>query len=217
MTEKCEVKPYCSQWERTKSNTFKDPRDGKVYKTVKIGDQIWMAENLNYDVPGSKCYNDDPVNAEKYGRLYDWETAKKACPIGWHLPSNDEWQTLVDFTGGLGIAGKKLKTKSGWNDNGCKTLADFVNNIGIAGKKPKTKNSWNDSDNGDDTYGFSALPSGVGDLNGNFRGIGYCSYWWSATENDNYAYLWHISYDSEVVYDYYNDKDSLFSVRCLKD
>jgi len=80
--------------------TFTDPRDGKVYRTVKIGNQVWMAENLNYDAPGSKCYNNNPANAEKYGRLYDWETAKKVCPAGWHLPSNDEWKVLVDFVGG---------------------------------------------------------------------------------------------------------------------
>jgi len=112
-------------------NTFTDPRDGKVYKTVKIGNQVWMAENLNYDASGSKCYNNDPANAEKYGRLYDWETAKKVCPAGWHLPSEEEWEILIDFVGGAEIAGTKLKAKFGWNDF-----------------------------NGTDDFGFSALPGG---------------------------------------------------------
>jgi len=97
------------------SDTFTDPRDGKVYRTVKIGEQVWMAENLAYNAPDSKCYNNDESNGSKYGRLYNWNTAMKACPPDWHLPSKDEWQTLVDFAGGDKIAGKKLKAKNGWN------------------------------------------------------------------------------------------------------
>jgi len=88
---------------------FTDPRDGKVYKTVKIGKQIWMAENLNYEAEGSRCYGDVPANGEKYGRLYHSYAAKEACPPGWHLPSEEEWETLVGFVGGKEIAGKKLK------------------------------------------------------------------------------------------------------------
>jgi hypothetical protein len=101
----------------TEKGSFTDTRDGKVYKTVKIGNQIWMAENLNYEAEGSKCYDNNPANGQKYGRLYDWETAKKACPPGWHLPSDAEWQELVDFAGGKEIAGKKLKAVSWWVNN----------------------------------------------------------------------------------------------------
>jgi len=90
------------------TGTFTDPRDGKTYKTVTIGNQTWMAENLDYKEEFSQCYD------QKYGRLYYWKTAKKVCPTGWHLPSKEEWMALVNFAGDL----NKLKSTSGWNNNG---------------------------------------------------------------------------------------------------
>jgi len=167
-----------------------DPRDGKIYKTVKIGEQVWMAENLNFDCPGSKCYSNDPKNAEKYGRLYDWETAKKACPPGWHLPTNDEWQTLVIFAGWEDIAGKKLKAKNGWSENG----------------------------NGTDEFGFSALPGGLGFSDGSFEGIGYRSLWWTASEISSYdCYFRGMYHDSDRA-DWERDYNSGFSsVRYIQD
>lgn len=81
------------------AQTMTDPRDGKTYKTVKIGDQVWMAENLNYEVEGSKCYKSNPANCEEYGRLYTLEVAKNACPVGWHLPSKDEFAILLKKVG----------------------------------------------------------------------------------------------------------------------
>ena len=108
-------------------DTFTDPRDGKKYKSAKIGKQTWMAQNLDYhgeDGFLGLCYGDEPKkkikkpeNCKKYGRLYDWNEAIKACPKGWHLPSNKEWQTLVDFAGGDDVAGKKLKAKNGWQEH----------------------------------------------------------------------------------------------------
>jgi uncharacterized protein (TIGR02145 family) len=175
------------------ATTFTDPRDGKVYRTVKIGNQIWMAENLNYAWIGSKRYNNDQNNAEIYGRLYDWETAFEACPPGWHLPSIEEWDELINFVGGEDTAGKKLKAKSGWDGNG----------------------------NGTDSYGFSALPGGYGRSDGSFDGVGYGGCWWSATEdNSDYAYYRYMDYifdDSSDVSRNNDVKSRLFSVRCVQD
>jgi len=170
--------------------TFTDPRDGKTYKTVKIGKQTWMAENLKYEASGSKCYYNDPVNAQEYGRLYDWETAKKSCPSGWHLPSAAEWQELIDFAGGDEIAGKKLKAASGWADKG----------------------------NGDDTFGFAALPAGSYGYSGRFYGMGNVSYGWSSTENGaTEAYVRHMFFHTATVGKGSYNKSDLFPVRYVKD
>jgi uncharacterized protein (TIGR02145 family) len=95
-------------------STFTDKRDGKVYKIVEINGQTWFAENLNYAAEGSKCYEDKAGNCEKYGRLYDWNTAMKACPAGWHLATDAEWTALVNYAGGELTAGTKLKSSTGW-------------------------------------------------------------------------------------------------------
>ena len=101
-----------------KETKFADKRDGKVYATTKIGKQVWMAENLNYAADSSWCYKDDPANCKKYGRLYTWNAAMKACPTGWHLPTNQEWNELEAALGEN--AGAKLKSKelNGTNDAG---------------------------------------------------------------------------------------------------
>ena len=87
----------CTALFAQQKGTLTDTRDGKIYKTVKIGEQVWMAENLNYEAEGSRCYNDSTTYCKKYGRLYNWETAMKACPNGWHLPSEKELHELVYF------------------------------------------------------------------------------------------------------------------------
>ena len=140
------------------------------YRTVVIGTQTWMAENLDYRVGGSVCHDNSVYNCAKYGRLYDWGTAmglggsyygtvwggsdvnhRGICPVGWHLPSRAEWDTLENFVGGSSTAGRKLKSTS------------F---------------------NGTDEYGFSALPGGYGSSDGYFINAGSNGYWWSATEGN---------------------------------
>ncbi|MDR0517068.1 MAG: hypothetical protein LBH25_08500 [Fibromonadaceae bacterium] len=165
--------------------------DIKNYKTVKIGDQTWMAGNLNCNVSGSKCYNDSTSYCNKYGRLYDWETAMRACPSGWHLPSYEEWKQLADYVENdkecTDCTGKYLKATSGWYSNG----------------------------NGQDTYDFSAMPGGY--YNGNhFGDVGYHGSWWSSSEgNSSNAYAHGMGYDGEYT-GIYNHKDVWFSVRCLQ-
>ncbi|MDR2581883.1 MAG: hypothetical protein LBC75_00200 [Fibromonadaceae bacterium] len=81
---------------KVKYSTY-DSRDGKTYKVVKIGSQTWMAENLNYDAKDSKCYGNNEGYCQKYGRLYNWATAKTACPNGWHLPTEADWTQLTKY------------------------------------------------------------------------------------------------------------------------
>ncbi|MDR0515795.1 MAG: fibrobacter succinogenes major paralogous domain-containing protein [Fibromonadaceae bacterium] len=179
---------------------FCDERDGHKYVYVTTGEgttaQTWMAENLNYEAEGSKCYDDDDENCEKYGRLYDWNTAMKSCPEGWHLPSRDEWDILRTVIGGREIAGK-LKTASGWND-------------GYKGK----------SSNGEDAYGFSALPGGRGYSDGRFGFVGNYSEWWIGKHHKNSsdnAYYLFVSYRSEYTYYGLSGKSVFLSVRCVRD
>jgi uncharacterized protein (TIGR02145 family) len=181
--------------------SFTDPRDKKTYKTVKIGEQTWMAENLDYhggDGSFGLCY---PENCKKYGRLYDWKEALEACPIGWHLPTKDEWQKLSDFVGGDDVAGKKLKSKSGWTEH-----------------KYKEDDEIDDRGRTTDEYGFSALPGGRGNSDGSFISVGNDGYWWSANEYKvNYAYYRYMYYNHEGAFWYFNFKSFLYSVRCLQD
>jgi len=203
------------QVKKDSEGEFTDSRDGRKYKAVKIGSQTWIAENLNYDMPGSKCYDNNPDNCNKYGRLYDWEMAMKACPNGWHLPSNKEWAFLYRFADGTSgtdsfyespTAGKYLKATSGWTDyNG------------------------NPAGNGEDKFGFSALPGGGFSATVAFDGIGRYGTWWSSSENDTlstYAYCQSIKSDfgqklsdNGEGTDWGHDQKtkSLYSVRCVKD
>jgi len=169
---------------------FTDARDGKVYRAVTIGGKTWMAENLNYRPQSGIfwCYDNNNSNCDKYGKLYDWNTAMKVCPSGWHLPTKLEWDYLVGLTGG-NEAGKKLKSKSGWNGNG----------------------------NGTDEYGFSALPGGYHRVSGYFVYIGERSDWWTSTESGGGVYDRLMFHDNGTVREDNDDVGSGYSVRCVKD
>ena len=199
-----------------------DSRDGQVYKTVKIGEQVWMAQNLNYEAATSYCYNDSAEYCEKYGRLYTWAASvdksekecglgnecnlasgniRGICPDGWYLPSEDDFETLIDAVGGKKGASTKLKSLSGWRDDD-----------GVSG-------------NGTDAFGFSALPVGVG-MQG-FYGEGYNTHFWGSTEcgsasaaDKGYscASIMSLEYDDvDVSLRSYAAKDFRFSVRCIKE
>jgi uncharacterized protein (TIGR02145 family) len=180
-----------------------------TFKTVKIGSQTWMAENLNIETADSWCYNNDNSNCAKYGRLYTWNAAMKVCPSGWHLPSNEEWTTLMETVGGV--------RQSAMPDGGGSYVYYDV------GKKLKSKIDWNDyegkSGNGTDEFGFSALPGGDRKSNGSFEGISNFGYWWSATGNKaSNAYDWNMNYNSDYAYklDDGEDKINGYSVRCVQ-
>ena len=172
---------------------------GKVYKTAKIGTQTWLAENLNYEAKGSVCYDNNPANCAKYGRLYNWETAMKVCPKGWHLPNNAEWEKLFRYIDGDTGFGNPYESPS-------------------AGKHLKAASGWNEDGNGTDKYGFSALPGGGCNPSGNFDFIGYFGSWWSTTEgNANGAYSCGMLFIGRYTNMNYSNKSSLFSIRCVKD
>jgi uncharacterized protein (TIGR02145 family) len=201
------------------ASKFCDSRDGKKYAYKAIGNQIWMAENLNYDAPGSKCYDNKQENCAKYGKLYDWETAIKSCPDGWNLPSDWEWQVLVKFAedkersiSGEKVAGEKLKAKNGWKED--------------AGWKEDENSNY-----GMDSYGFSALPGGYVIYSGlpghqdlydsNFYGAGTLGYWWAKTSGDDdtdsiAAWSRKIYYTEKYVQRRQTFKTAFLSVRCLK-
>jgi uncharacterized protein (TIGR02145 family) len=189
---------------------FTDARDKKSYRTVKIGNQVWMAENLNYAVKGIRCAENTPASASSvgceppFGGLYNWATAKTACPAGWHLPSDAEWQTLVDFAGGEETAGEKLRAA-----NACPEEAiciDCDEDVERSKSIPGT-----------DAFGFAALDGGFSFDDGEFFYAG--GLFWSATEVDaNNAYSWGMSCSSKGVGGGGDNKKTYFlSVRCIKD
>jgi len=192
--------------------------DGNVYKTLVIGNHEWMMENLkvthyrNGDtIPhltdngdwtstysSAYCvFDNDSSNTNTYGNLYNWYAVDESCglaPEGWHVPTDDEWQTLVDYLGGSSVAGGKMKETdtAHWNS-------------------PNT-GATNES-------GFTALPGGYrSGKSGNFGSIGYYAYFWSSTEHDsNYAWGWLLYYYYSAVYRNGYDKKCGFSIRCLRD
>lgn len=193
-----------------------DSRDGQVYKTVKIGNLNWMAQNLNYEAKDSHCYDDSLKYCDVYGRLYSWasaidsaklandkanpqdcgygktcklpEVVQGVCPDGWHLPTSDEWSVLFTEVGGQGSAAKYLKSMMKWD--------------------------------GTDSVGFSVLPAGSSTQNGyRFSSEGRDAYFWTATEiyDGNDAYFVHMETSNSYVFLYSVEKTNGYSVRCVED
>lgn len=205
---------------------FKDARDDRTYKMVKIGNQTWMAENLKYipkEPDENWCYKNDNSNCEKYGRLYRWMTAvgkseeecgyQKACPLtypvqgicpeGWHIPQKKELETLVDNAGGQSIAGARLKAKESWSQ------------------------AWNECI-GTDDYQFSAMGTGyLRWYSDNYYNKGLTTGIWSATELEDSLSREGFEHVGVYILFLYNDKDSAQvdetnrdfaeSIRCIKD
>jgi uncharacterized protein (TIGR02145 family) len=212
-----------------------DERDGQTYKTVKIGNQWWMAENLNYadsvtttSLKGRRwCYDNDPANCTKYGRLYTWAAAidsvklandadnpldcgfskrcdlsgkvQGLCPSGWHLPDTTEWNTLFTAVGGGSTAGTKLKSQTAWHP-----FTDPFTFTVITSE---------------DTFGFSALPAGIILAFGTFSYDGDKALFWSSTDvHRDAAYYMDLDFVSDQARLFTsNYKNGGFSVRCIKD
>ena len=213
--------------------TLTDDRDGQTYKTVKIGEQWWMAENLNYAYTGvpfkagnytsdstSWCYDNDAANCAKYGRLYTWAAA---------MDSVGTWSTNGMGCGyymvcsptnpvrGICPEGWHLPDITEWN-----ALFDAVGGKETAGLMLKSTEGWNDyegtSGNGSDNFGFSVLPAGDGFNDGDFFNEGNLADFWSSTEYDSSnAYIMGLSYSHDDAYLNLFYKILGFSVRCLRD
>jgi len=198
------------------TGTVKD-REGNVYKTVAIGTQVWMAENLkstkyrNGDrIPnvtasetwedlttGAYClYNNDASNKAAYGALYNWYAVKdkrNIAPPGWHIPTDGEWTILITFLGGKGPAGGKLKEA--------------------------LTSHWSGPDSGaTNSSGFTALPGGYRNNKGAYLNFGSIGGWWSSTEYaKSVAWYRYTDFNTSYVYSCSSYKNSGFSVRCVKD
>jgi uncharacterized protein (TIGR02145 family) len=206
-TEQC-----CGSGKYALATHLCDARDSKTYKKVEIGTQTWMAENLDYDIPGNTtdvCNSNLPTNCAKYGRLYNWSTAMNnsassiavpsevqgICPSGWHIPSNGEWDVLLSAVGSP--AEVKLKATSGWiwcgpSGSGEPYLCE-------------------------DSYGFSALPGGGVNSGGSFDDVGHSGGWWSTTEIDSIDACHLEIGNSDILFQNCDYKSNLHSVRCVKD
>jgi uncharacterized protein (TIGR02145 family) len=192
--------------------------DGNLYTTLKIGDQIWMGENLkttryaNGDLIGTTdpynkdissetdpeyqwAYNGNESNIATYGRLYTWYAVtdnRNVCPASWHSPSDAEWTILATYLGGVSVAGGKLK------ENG--TLHWISPNTGATNET-----------------GFTALPGGYRTASGTFSKIGEYAMWWSVTVSDDLAWARYLLYNNNSVIVGDDNKKYGYSIRCIKD
>ena len=173
---------------------------GQTYNTVQIGDQCWLKENLNVATEGSVHYNNDPGNGDTYGRLYNWDEARTACPPGWHLPSDDEWCTLVQHVDAS--AGCTREAANGTD----------------AGFKLKSGGGWANEYHGSDQFGFRARPGGFKGADGSFTSLGKTAAFWTTTEaTDGNVYYWSMTDETTRILNNKAPKSTLYSVRCIRD
>ena len=187
--------------------------DGNSYHTVLVGKQCWLKENLrathgrdgktlNYYVP-----NGNSANVQTYGYLYEWRSAKSACPKGWHLPTVEDWEQLEDQVVLLGMSCgdglQKQVAKAVASEKGWQSSSDAC----AVGHNQQSNNA----------SGFSVLPAGLYNYE-HYNNFGYKANFWSAKEYDAaYAYSCGISYDNASLKRFLDSKASGFSVRCVKD
>lgn len=205
--------------------TMRDSRDDKVYMTVKIGRQIWMAENLNYadsiKTPSLKgrswCYENKTENCELFGRLYTWASAIDSVALA---NDADDPQTcdykeicsLPTVIQGICPDGWHLPTYEEWE-----TLFTAVGGENKAGEVLRSGRGWSSNGDGTDAYGFSALPAGNRNSNGYFYSAGDYANFWSASESSSFnAYSMLLLYNYETAYMLGINKDYGVSVRCLQ-
>ena len=167
---------------------LKDSRDKQKYRTVVIDDRTWMADNLNYNAPGSTCYREDEDNCMVYGRLYTWEAAKSACPAGFRLPTNADFESLWKAAGGDFNAGYLIKANYGWSGE----------------------------TNGNDTLKFSAMPAGNMFDDGTYGNENKFAFFWSAEIEGDKASVWYLSSKSMGFSYMMKPKAFGFSVRWVK-
>lgn len=181
------------------SGAITDARDGQVYRTIKIDGRTWLAQNVNYNIPGeSWCYDDKDVYCNRSGRLYTLEGARKACPKGFHLPRDREWQDMLTGLTGCydgvqkcGAFATKLKARSGWQGGG-----------------------------GTDEYGFTAFGSGRREVLGRgFRYVEmgeYTAFWSSQNGRNETIWIWVLGrMGDNMVRELAPNKDNAYSVRCI--
>lgn len=169
--------------------------NGQKYRTVKIGDQEWMAENMNAVVDGSTCYRDSSIYCDMYGRLYSWDAAMKVCPEGWRLPDTTDWSILFKSVGGKATAATHLKATTSWTKNG--------------------------DGNGDDAFGFSAFAAGGSDTGSDvkYAGKGIDAAFWTSEVKNSYD-AWGVGMywaDSHPKIEVYTLASNRRSVRCIKE
>ena len=178
-----------------KIGNFTDKRDDKTYNWVRIGSQVWMSQNLAFKLKGGGywSYNNNDGYVSRYGYLYAFVTAKTVCPKGWHLPSDDEWRQLTKFLGGEAVAGKKLKSTTGWTAS--------------------------DSAKATNESGFTAISAGYRDGYGTYSGLKEIGFWWTSTAAEHgvdYAWLRGMFFNNDYVSRFETFRPSGLSVRCVK-